>query len=338
MRKLEITFKLFSFLKGKVGKRKITLEVPDSASLKESLEILVEKTPLSTKDLLKHDRIKRNIIILVNGKSSKDVSHKLSNGDQISIMPSIGGGKETKLTSNDLSRYNRQIIMKEFGKIGQKHLKSTNVSIVGVGGIGSPVAIYLAAAGFGNIRLIDKDYVEFSNLNRQILHWENDIKRAKVKSAKKKLKKINSSIKVEAKHTALTEDNVHKLLETSDLVIDGLDNFETRFLVNKFCVANNIPFIHAAVFGLEGRLTTILPHKTPCLRCFLPQKPKEQKNFPIFGATAGIIATLEVTEAIKTVCNIGTPLKNRLLQFDGKAMNFYEVAIEKDPNCPICGN
>lgn len=335
---MEITFKLFSFLKGKVGKRKVTLETSRNVSLKESLKILVKETSLDAKDLLKNSKVKRNIIILINGKANKDSTHKLSKGDRISILPSIGGGKKKKLASNDFCRYNRQIIMNEIGKRGQRKLKSTKVSIVGIGGLGSPIAIYLAVAGFGNIRLIDHDKVEFSNLNRQILHWEGDVHRTKVESAKNKLEKINSDIKVEEKKTSLTEDNIDKLLENSDIIIDGLDNFKTRFLVNKFCVSNNVPFIHAAVYGLEGRLTTILPNESPCLRCFIPQKPKEQKNFPIVGATAGTIASLEVIEAIKIVCNIGTPLKDRLLQFDGKTMNFYEVHIEKDPNCPICAN
>lgn len=243
-----------------------------------------------------------------------------------------------KLTERDLARYNRQIMLKEIGKGGQRRLKSTTVTVLGIGGLGSLVSIYLTAAGVGSLRLIDHDTVEFSNLNRQVLHWEDDVGRKKLQSAEDKLLSLNQDITIEGSDKTINSDTIDELLEGTDLVVDALDNFNTRFLVNEYCVNNGIPFIHAAVYGLEGRLTTIVPNKGPCLRCQFPELPTEKETFPILGATAGVIASLEVIEVIKLICDIGTPLLNRLLIFDGKALKFHTVEIKQEPDCPVCSN
>lgn len=242
-----------------------------------------------------------------------------------------------ELTERDLERYNRQIMLKEINEEGQRRLKSTTVTVLGIGGLGSPVSIYLAAAGVGRLRLIDHDTVEFSNLNRQILHWENDVDRKKLQSAEGKLTSLNKDITIEGSDKTINNDTIDELLKGTDLVVDALDNFNTRFLVNEYCVNNGIPFVHAAVYGLEGRLTTILPNKGPCLRCQFPESPTEKETFPIFGATAGVIASLEVIEVVKLICDIGTPVVNRLLIFDGKALQFHTAEIKQDPDCPVCG-
>lgn len=241
------------------------------------------------------------------------------------------------LTQRDLKRYNRQIMLEELGKEGQKQLKSTKVAVLGIGGLGSPIGVYLAAAGFGTIQLIDSDTVEFSNLNRQIIHWEENVDRLKVESAKDKLERLNHDITIKRKATRLDQENIDEILQKTDIVLDAMDNFHTRLLANEYCIKHEIPFVHGAVFGLEGRLTSILPDQSPCLRCMLPETPPEQETFPIVGATAGTIASLEVMEAIKILCDIGQPLSHRLLVFDGKELSFHTVNIKKNPECPVCG-
>lgn len=338
-KKMQVTFRLFSFLKAKVDKKRIICDVPENVTIKQALDILFEKTALSSRDLLEDGTLRSEFIVLTNGKSSTNLSsEKLTDGDKISLMPTIGGGKRNELTERDLERYKRQIILNGLGKDGQATLKSTKVAVVGVGGLGSPIAIYLTAAGFGEITLIDSDEVEFNNLNRQILHWERDIGSTKVRSAKEKLEQLNSDVSLNGKTTILNEENVEDLLRDVDLVIDGMDNFKTRFLVNRYCVEQEIPFIHAAVYGLEGRLTTIIPNEGPCLRCLMPETPAERKNFPILGANAGVIATLEVMEAVKVTCNIGKPLTHRLLIFNGTELRFHTVEIKKNPKCLVCGD
>ncbi len=330
-------FKLFSFLKVKVGKRERTFQLSKNATLEQAVDLLIEKTGVSSEDILEKGKLRRNLVVLINGKAVHDLNRKLSPGDTISLLPSIGGGKGISLTKRDLNRYKRQIILNGFGKEGQRKFKSSRATIVGVGGLGSPLAIYLSVAGLGNIWLIDNDKVEYNNLNRQILHWEKDVGRPKVRSAKEKLEKINNDITVEEKKMLLTSENVADLLQGSDIVLDALDNFKTRFIVNQFCVNHEIPFIHAAVYGLEGRLTTVIPTKGPCLRCLIPENPPEKKKFPILGATAGAIASLEVIEAVKVICDLGTPLVNRMLFFDGQNSCFHVVQVKKDPEWPVCG-
>lgn len=335
---MQVIFRLFSFLKAKAEKKRIICDLPENATIKQALDILLERTALSSRDLLEDGALRSEFIVLINGRSPNNLSsEKLTDGDKISLMPTIGGGKRNELTERDLERYKRQIIMDGLGEGGQATLKSTKVAVVGVGGLGSPIGIYLAAAGFGEVTLIDSDEVEFNNLNRQILHWERDIGSAKVRSAEEKLEKLNSDVSLKRKMTTLDEENIEDLLGDVDLVIDGMDNFKTRFLVNRYCVEHAIPFIHAAVYGLEGRLTSIIPNEGPCLRCLIPGIPPERKNFPILGANAGVLATLEVIEAVKVMCDIGEPLTHRLLLFDGTELRFHTVDIKKNPRCPVCG-
>jgi adenylyltransferase/sulfurtransferase len=241
------------------------------------------------------------------------------------------------LTKEELERYDRQMRINKWGKEGQIKLKSSKVVVAGVGGLGCPASLYLTASGFGTIRLIDEEKVELSNLNRQILHWESDIGNYKVDSAFKKLKELNSSVKLEVVKTKITDDNVHDLIKGFDIVIDGMDNFKTRFILNKACVKEKIPFIHGAVYGLEGYITTIIPYSTPCLSCIYPTIPPEMEKFPVVGITPALIAALQVAEAIKLIVGIGKTLGGRLLIFDGNETSFQEIKIEKNPKCKVCG-
>lgn len=242
-----------------------------------------------------------------------------------------------KLTDYDIKRYSRQMMIKGFGEEGQKKLKNTKVFVAGAGGLGSPVSTYLAVAGFGQITLADLDVVDASNLNRQILHWDKDVGRVKVDSGEEKLNGLNPSIKVKKFHGRIDENNVYDLTKGHDIIIDAMDNFPTRFLLNRAALKHKKPFIHASVWGLEGRMTTIVPGRTPCLECVFPHVPPKEV-FPILGATPGVLGTLQVIEAVKVVLGIGKTLENRLLVFDGEYMEFHEVDISKDRNCAACGH
>jgi adenylyltransferase/sulfurtransferase len=241
------------------------------------------------------------------------------------------------LNSNELERYDRQIIMRSFGQEGQEKLKESKAFIAGCGGLGSPIAIYLAEAGIGTIRIVDHDIVDTSNLNRQILHWDADVGLPKVESADAKLGKMNTNIKIEALRETIDENNVYELTKGCDFIMDAMDNLATRFLLNQAAIKHNIPFFHGAVHGLEGRIITILPGETPCIRCiYRGDIPREK--FPVLGATPGVIGCLQVTEAIKYVTGVGKLLTDRLLVYDGLSMRFMELSVKRDPGCPHCGH
>ncbi len=239
------------------------------------------------------------------------------------------------ITDRDLNRYDRQI--KLFGAEGQEKLKDARVFIAGAGGLGSPISIYLAAAGIGKIILVDKDVVELSNLNRQILHWEKDVGAKKALSAKEKLVGINSDISVEAIPETLDESNVSSLVGDADLIIDAMDNFSTRYLLNKTAVEKRIPFIHGAIYGFHGQATTVLPGKTACLRCVFAQAPPPA-TFPVIGVTPGIIGLIQATEAIKYLTGTGELLAGKLLIWDGLKPSMETIDLEKDPRCRDCGD
>ena len=242
------------------------------------------------------------------------------------------------ISGDELARYGRQIIYPGFGKVGQEKLRASHVLVVGVGGLGCTASMYMAYAGIGHITIVDNDSVELSNLNRQILHWESDIGRKKPISAADKLRKINSSVRITPVCKKITEASVDKLVEEADVVIDGLDNYDTRFVVNAACVRKRIPFIHAGVNGLLGQITTIVPGKTPCLTCIYSTPPVPEKPIPVFGVTPALIASLQVMEAIKLIAGFGETLGGRMLYFNGETMEFACENLLKNPKCSICGS
>ena len=241
------------------------------------------------------------------------------------------------LNSNELERYNRQIIMRGFGEEGQEKLKQAKAFIAGCGGLGSPIAIYLAEAGIGTLRIVDQDTVDTSNLNRQILHWDADVGKAKVESAGTKLGKMNSKIEIETLKETIDENNVYELTDGCDFIMDAMDNLATRFLLNQAAIRHNIPYFHGAVHGLEGRVTTIIPGETACIRCiYRGDIPRE--TFPVLGVTPGVVGCIQATEAIKYITGIGKLLTDRLLVYDGLGMKFMELSVKRDPECPHCGH
>jgi molybdopterin/thiamine biosynthesis adenylyltransferase len=241
------------------------------------------------------------------------------------------------LTANEKKRYDRQIMIGEIGEEGQEKLREAKVVIAGAGGLGSPISIYLAAAGVGTMRIIDHDRVDLSNLNRQVLHWDKDVDRKKVESAKEKIGALNGSITVEAIEETINETNVSQLLHGFDAVVDAMDNLSTRYLLNRAAVEKMIPFVHGAVNGFEGRAMTIIPGKTACLRCMY-RSPFPPEKFPVVGVAPGIIGVIQATEVIKYIVGAGELLTNRLLIYDGLQMNFTQFKVKRNPNCEHCGH
>lgn len=238
------------------------------------------------------------------------------------------------LKSKELERYDRQLRI--FGEHGQERLKNSKIFIAGAGGLGSPISIYMAVAGVGQIRIVDDDIVESSNLNRQTLYEEKDIGGRKAESAEKRLKEINPDIEAEGISETIDENNVFELVDDADLIIDAMDNFPTRYLLNRTALVKNIPFFHGAIYGFEGRVTTIVPGKTACLRCIFPETPPSE-TFPVIGVTPGVIGLVQATEAIKYITGVGELLVGKLLIWDGLRSSFGELAVERDPKCKDCG-
>ncbi len=253
------------------------------------------------------------------------------------ITPKLRGVLRGMLTKNELERYDRQIIIKGIGEKGQEKLKRAKVFIAGVGGLGCPISIYLATAGVGTIRLVDRDRVELSNLNRQVLHGNEDIGKRKGDSAVEKLKNLNQWVKVEAIAETITEDNVSQLVDGFDLIVDAMDNLPTRYLLNKAAIDKKIPLFHGAVYGFEGRAMTTIPGKTACLWCVY-QGRVTQGKFPVIGVAPAVIGCLQATEVIKYIVGIGELLTNCLLIYDGLNLEFTKLAVKRDPNCQHCGH
>lgn len=240
------------------------------------------------------------------------------------------------LSAQDRERYDRQIMISEIGDKGQVRLQKAVVFIAGAGGLGSPAALYLAAAGVGTLRIIDNDTVTLSNLNRQILHGDADIGKNKAASAEETLQRLNTGLQFQCSPETITAANVVDLVQGSDLIIDAMDNIETRLLLNRAALGLEIPLIHGAVNGFEGRAMVVLPGRTACLGCLLHGKPQAGK-FPVLGATPAVIGAIQATEAIKAITGAGRLLAGRLLRYDGQAMAFSEFKINRNPQCPDCG-
>ncbi|WP_298667331.1 HesA/MoeB/ThiF family protein [uncultured Methanofollis sp.] len=239
------------------------------------------------------------------------------------------------LSEHELERYRRQTML--FGEEGQEKLKGATVFIAGAGGLGCPVALYLAAAGVGHLRLADCDTVETTNLNRQVLHWDRDVGRAKVASAGEKLAAVNPEIEVETARVVIDASNVSDLAGDADMIVDAMDNFETRYLLNEAALKKGIPFVHGAISGFFGQATTIIPEKTPCLRCIFPKAPPKE-TFPVIGTTPGVIGLVQANEVIKYLTGTGDLLAGRLLLWDGLATTMETITVERQPKCEACGH
>ncbi|RLF15187.1 MAG: adenylyltransferase [Thermoprotei archaeon] len=243
---------------------------------------------------------------------------------------------KVEFTPAELERYDRQLRLPRLGIEGQAKLKEARVLVAGVGGLGCSAALCLAMAGVGELVLVDKDKVELSNLNRQVLYGEEDVGSLKAEAAARRLRELNSLLKVKGLALEINELNVEELIKGVDLVIDGQDNYKVRFLLNKACVKLRKPLIHAALYGLEGRLMTIVPGKGPCLRCLVPTEPRAVERVPVVGAAAMVLGALQAAEAIKLIVGFGQLSVGSLLVVDLESLEFLRVQVRRNPNCPVC--
>jgi len=245
------------------------------------------------------------------------------------------------LSSEQSARYRRNLLLPGFGEEGQRKLLDSGVLLVGAGGLGSPAALYLAAAGVGRIGILDHDRVDLSNLQRQVIHGTPDIGREKALSARETLIGINPRLVVEAHSALLTEANARELIAGYDMVLDCTDNFDTRFIINEACLSLKRPFVYGGVLSYTGQVLVIMPGQGPCFRCLYRNKPDRDvpdcSTVGVLGTVPGVIGTLQACEAIKYLAGIGELLVGRLLIYDALTATFTEVALERDPGCPYCG-
>ena len=246
------------------------------------------------------------------------------------------------LSKEHIARYSRQLILPEIGVQGQQRLRGASVLIVGAGGLGCPAALYLAAAGVGRIGIIDRETVALSNLHRQVLHATAAVGQLKSQSAKSQLELLNPDVTVIAIQESLTAANARELLRPYDLVLDGSDNFPTRYLVNDACILSGKPLVHGGVIHFVGQVLTILPRRSACFRCVFPEPPQPGvipscQEAGVLGSVAGVLGTLMAHEALKLLLGLGEPLVNRLLVFDGKTSRFREVPLRRHLGCAVCG-
>jgi molybdopterin/thiamine biosynthesis adenylyltransferase/rhodanese-related sulfurtransferase/molybdopterin converting factor small subunit len=276
-------------------------------------------------------------------------STPVKDSDVISIVPSIAGGatveappREATLSKEEILRYSRHLIMPEVGMDGQLKLKQAKVLLVGTGGLGAPLGMYLAAAGVGRIGLVDFDVVDYTNLQRQVIHGTKDVGRKKLDSAIDSMTDINPLITLDRHEVALTSENALEIIQPYDLVVDGTDNFPTRYLVNDACVLLKKPNVYGSIFRFEGQATVFAYEGGPCYRCLYPEPPPPGlvpscAEGGVLGVLPGVIGLIQATEAIKIILGVGEPLVGRLLLYDALAMRFRELKLRKNPDCPVCG-
>ena len=296
-------------------------------------------------------RLRSFVNIYVNDEDIRHLDREqtqLSAGDTISIVPSVAGGSGAAVDAPELSReevqrYSRHLIMPEVGVDGQRKLKAARVLCVGAGGLGAPAAMYLAAAGVGTLGLVDFDAVDASNLHRQVIYDTTDVGKRKLDAARDRLKAMNPSVKVVTHELALTSKNALDVLKDYDIILDGTDNFQTRYLVNDACVLLGKPNAYGSIFRFDGQASVFEVKGGPCYRCLYPEPPPPGlvpscAEGGVLGVLPGVIGVIQATEAIKLILGSGQPLIGRLLLYDALQMRFRELKLRRDPECPICGD
>ncbi len=336
----------------------------DAKTAGEAIERLVEAYPKLRAHLFAEDGRLRSFVNLYLG--DEDIRHlqgldtPLTENAELTIVPSVAGGtsatqeriplsvideerlQNVALTQEEVVRYSRHLIMPEVTMEGQRRLKSARVLLVGTGGLGSPLALYLAAAGVGTIGLVDLDVVDESNLQRQIIHFTQDVGRPKLQSAIEKIQAINPHVHVIPFETRLTSENALDILRDFDIVVDGTDNFPTRYLVNDACVLLGKPNVYGSIFRFEGQASVFWAQHGPCYRCLYPEPPPPGlvpscAEGGVLGILPGLIGLVQATETVKLILGAGEPLIGRLLLLDALKMRWRELKLRKDPNCPVCG-
>lgn len=340
------------------GKAEVTVQAKTAG---EALNELTTQHADLRKHLFNDQNVLRSFVnVYVN---DEDIRHKggvetpLADGTTVTIVPSIAGGSPAlasentarnstenlpELTNEEITRYSRHLILPEVGVTGQRKLKNARVLLVGTGGLGAPLGLYLAAAGVGTIGLVDFDTVDASNLQRQIIHGTRDIGRPKIASAKDRLRDVNPHVKIETFETRLTAKNAMEIIKNFDVVADGTDNFPTRYLVNDACVLLGKPNAYGSIFRFEGQASVFWAERGACYRCLYPEPPPPGMvpscaEGGVLGVLPGLIGSIQANETIKLILGQGEPLVNRLVLFDALKMRFREMKLRKDPKCPLCG-
>src|ERR1039457_3592795 len=297
-------------------------------------------------------KLRSFVNVYVNDDDSRYLDKEktaLKDSDTVSIVPSIAGGSAgiaappVTLSKEEILRYSRHLIMPEVGMEGQLKLKSAKVALIGTGGLGAPLGMYLAAAGVGRIGLVDFDVVDFTNLQRQVIHGTKDVGRKKLDSAADTMLDINPYVEIDRHEVALSSENALQILKDYDIVVDGTDNFPTRYLVNDACVLLGKPNVYGSIFRFEGQATVFAYEGGPCYRCLYPEPPPPGlvpscAEGGVLGILPGTIGLIQATEAIKLILGIGETLVGRLLLYDALGMHFRELKLRKNPECPICGD
>jgi adenylyltransferase/sulfurtransferase len=326
----------------------------EADSVKDALGALTEKYPNLKKHLYNEEGQLRHFVnIYVNDEDIRYLEKNetpLKDGDTLSIVPSIAGGssvvdeaeRAVDLDRDEILRYSRHLIMPEVALEGQKRLKAARVLCIGAGGLGSPLALYLAAAGVGRMGIVDFDVVDFTNLQRQIIHSTANVGRPKLDSAKERIAEINPYVEVDTHEVALTSENALELFADYDIVVDGTDNFPTRYLVNDACVLLGKPNVYGSIFRFEGQATVFHAKQGPCYRCLYPEPPPPGlvpscAEGGVLGVLPGVIGVIQAIETVKLILGKGDSLIGRLLLFDALKMKFRELKLRKNPDCPICG-
>jgi molybdopterin-synthase adenylyltransferase len=245
-------------------------------------------------------------------------------------------------SEDQIRRYSRNILLKDIGVDGQIKILNSKVLVIGAGGLGSPVLFYLAAAGVGTLGIVDFDKVDMSNLQRQIIHFTKDIGKSKVLSSKEKINELNPDVKINIYESKINASNARKIIKEYDFIIDGTDNFESKFLINDACYFEKKPFSHGGILGFEGQAITIIPGETTCYRCIFENLPQGNSiptcsNAGVLGSVAGILGSIQATEALKFITGAGDLLLNHILTYDAKTFEFRKIKINKNKNCKICG-
>src|SRR5689334_17515733 len=324
------------------------------ATVREVLDALTAQYPDLRKQIFTDEGKLRSFVnVYLNDEDirylSKDAT-PAADGDTVSLVPSIAGGsttaappEEVTLSKEEILRYSRHLIIPEVGIEGQKKLKAARVLLVGTGGLGAPLGLYLAAAGVGKIGLVDFDVVDFTNLQRQVIHSTKDVGRNKIDSAAEKMVAINPFLKIAKHETALSSENALEIIKDYDMVVDGTDNFPTRYLVNDACVLLGKPNVYGSIFRFEGQATVFAYPGGPCYRCLYPEPPPPGlvpscAEGGVLGILPGIIGLIQATEAVKLILGVGEPLVGRLVLYDALAMRFRELKLRRNPECPVCGD
>lgn len=322
----------------------------------EALDLLTSSHAGLRRHLFNEQNTLRNFVnIYLNDEDIRHASGPetpLKDGDTLMIVPAIAGGAVTEeeitdtlpgLSNEEIMRYSRHLIMPEVGMHGQRLLKAASVLMIGTGGLGAPVGMYLAAAGVGRIGIVDFDVVEESNLQRQIIHGTKDLGRRKIESARDRLRDINPHIEIETHESRLSSQNAMALFRNYDIIVDGTDNFPTRYLVNDACVLSRKPNVYGSIFRFEGQSSVFWAEKGACYRCLYPEPPPPGlvpscAEGGVLGVLPGIVGAIQANETIKIILGAEDTLVNRLLLFDAWSMKFREFKLRKDPNCPVCGD